>query len=126
MSIFEINNSLNSDLVTFRGVPIPAPISGTKAIATCGLNDRIIVIYANPNGQFDGLTTRNAFAFDRNGNVLWNVQAQGIYDNLFKRHYVSFHIDEATGRLKLYTQLGHMVYLDTNTGEIEDLGGRPW
>lgn len=121
---FEIKNDLKDSKVVFHGRVIQPPIKGTEARSICILEDRIIVIYHKAGYSFKGLTTANVFAFDKQGSILWEVEPYGPYDELVPFHFISF--SESENRLKLYSGAGYMAFLDTRSGKIERIGGRPW
>jgi hypothetical protein len=91
-------------------------------------NEKLVVIVHYPGGNFENLPTANAFAFDKNGNLLWTIQEYAPYDNLAKDHYIRFELDEETGRIIVGTFIGHRAELNLDTGKIIllDVGGRPW
>lgn len=112
-----------SEKLCFDGVEIKSPISGTTPYATAQLSDRIIVIYQQSNGAYDNLTTDNAFAFDRRGQVLFRVEAYAPANHLFSFHYSNFEVEKESGKLVISTGSGHRAYLDTSNGKIHPTVG---
>ena len=125
--MIEIRNNIpdTESRITFHGVELKSPIPSAIPRASATLKDKIIVIFHFPKNQFKNLSTANAFAFDKKGEVLWTVEAYAPYQDLFRDNYVDFSLDEAG--LILGTFIGHRAYLNTDNGRITAIDvGRAW
>lgn len=126
VAMIEVRNHIleSAEKLMFMGTEIKSPLQNAVPLATATLSDRVIVIYQPRGRKYESLPIANAFAFDRDGNILFEVEQHGLPSSIFSDHNSSFSLDGE--RLVIGTSLGGQAYLDTNTGKIDRLGGRPW
>lgn len=83
----------------------------------------IVVVKAEEDEEMNKVGVRNVFAYDRKGNLLWQIQKQKKMD--YRVHeYDSVYLKD--DKVMVGATWGGEYYLDTKDGSITPAGGRPW